>query len=65
LALRMQADGLTVAADIGDRFESRLATAFGRMTQDVGLRSAISARLAELCDGLGADRVTRFLMELG
>jgi UDP-2,4-diacetamido-2,4,6-trideoxy-beta-L-altropyranose hydrolase len=64
LALRMQADGLTVAVDIGDGFEPRLTAAFGRMTEDVGLRSAISTRLAELCDGLGSQRVARPLIDL-
>jgi len=63
LALRMQADGLTVAVgDVVEDFEARLREAFARMVGDAGQRTAISARLAELCDGLGAARAAEAML---
>ena len=63
LALRMEADGLTVAVDgDGDEFESRLSAAYGRLAEDQVLRHAIPVRLAALSDGLGAHRVAETML---
>lgn len=63
LALRMDADGLTVAVDAAPPdFEARLREAFGRLAEDAGLRGVMSARLADLCDGFGAQRVAEVML---
>jgi UDP-2,4-diacetamido-2,4,6-trideoxy-beta-L-altropyranose hydrolase len=63
LALRMQADGLTVAVHAaGEEFESSLSAAHGQLAGDQVLRAAISTRLAALCDGLGAHRVAEMML---
>jgi len=63
LALRMQANGLTVAVDGADEaFEARLREVFERLVEDAGLRGAGSVRLAELCDGLGVVRAAEVML---
>ena len=63
LALRMQAQGLTLAVDAdAPDFEARLREAFASLAADATVREAMSHRLAELCDGLGAQRVAEAML---
>ncbi|HVY33314.1 MAG TPA: UDP-2,4-diacetamido-2,4,6-trideoxy-beta-L-altropyranose hydrolase [Caulobacteraceae bacterium] len=64
LALRMQADGLTVAVEAEDSLEAALIQAFARLEGNDALRAAMSARLGVLCDGLGAQRTAGSMIEL-
>jgi UDP-2,4-diacetamido-2,4,6-trideoxy-beta-L-altropyranose hydrolase len=64
LALMAEA-GLTLAADpTASDFAAELATAWGRLLADAGLRWRLASRSSELCDGHGAERVADAVLEL-
>jgi spore coat polysaccharide biosynthesis predicted glycosyltransferase SpsG len=63
LALRMEADGLTVAVDAASPgWQARLKRAFAALAADGSRRRAISTRLAAHCDGLGSERVAAAIL---
>ncbi len=62
MALRMEGDELTLAVQADGSFDAALIRAYGRLAQDDALRAGMSARLAALCDGLGADRAAEAML---
>lgn len=65
MAMKLDAAGVTVALDARwPDLEKRLAEAVGRLVADDELRAGLSARSADLCDGLGADRAAEGLLGL-
>lgn len=52
--------GALISADLSD-----LGAAWARLVDDEDLRRMLAERSAELCDGLGAERVARALLEAG
>ncbi len=65
MAMRLDAAGVTLALDARwPGLEARLADAVARLVRDDGLRAGLSARSAELCDGLGAERAAGVLLGL-
>jgi UDP-2,4-diacetamido-2,4,6-trideoxy-beta-L-altropyranose hydrolase len=60
-ALAHEGATLAVAPPSAD-FDARLTAAFVRLASDAALRAAMSASAADLCDGLGADRVAERLL---
>ena len=65
MAMKLDAAGATIALDARwPGLEGRVAEAVGRLVADDGLRAGLSARSAEICDGLGAERVAKALLGL-
>lgn len=65
MAMKLDAAGVTVALDARwPGLEGRLVEAVGRLVRDDGLRARLSARSAEICDGLGAERVAKALLAI-
>ena len=65
MAMKLDAAGVTMALDARwPGLEGRLGEAVGRLVADDGLRAGLSARSAEICDGLGAERVAKALLGL-
>lgn len=65
MAMKLDAAGVTVALDARwPGLEGRLRDALGRLVADDVLRAGMSARSAELCDGLGAERVAKALLAI-
>lgn len=65
MAMKLDAAGVTLALDARwPGLEGRLADAVGRLLRDAGLRAGLSAKSAEICDGLGAERVAEGLLGL-
>ena len=65
MAMKLDAAGATLALDARwPGLEGRLADAVDRLVSDDALRAGLSARSAEICDGLGAERVAESLLSL-
>ncbi|MDO8295488.1 MAG: UDP-2,4-diacetamido-2,4,6-trideoxy-beta-L-altropyranose hydrolase [Caulobacter sp.] len=65
MAMRLDAAGVTLALDARwPGLEARLAEAVARLVGDDALRAGLSARSADLCDGLGAERAAEALLGL-
>jgi spore coat polysaccharide biosynthesis predicted glycosyltransferase SpsG len=65
MAMKLDEAGATLALDARwPGLEGRLRDAVGRLVADDGLRAGLSARSAELCDGLGAERAAEALLGL-
>lgn len=65
MAMKLDAAGVTVALDARwPGLEGRLAEAVERLVRDDTLRAGLSAKSAEICDGLGADRAAEALLGL-
>ncbi|MFA7263285.1 MAG: UDP-2,4-diacetamido-2,4,6-trideoxy-beta-L-altropyranose hydrolase [Caulobacter sp.] len=65
MAMRLDAAGVTLALDARwPGLEARLAEAVARLVGDDALRAGLSARSADLCDGLGADRTAEALLAI-
>lgn len=65
MAMKLDAAGVTLALDARwPGLERRLAEAVARLVSDDALRTGLSARSADLCDGLGADRAAEALLSL-
>lgn len=65
MAMKLDAAGVTLALDARwPGVEERLGDAIGRLVADDALRTGLSARSAEICDGLGAERVAEALLAL-
>ena len=63
LALRMAADGLTLAVEAGaPGWKGQLTATVSALARDAAQRSDMSARLAALCDGLGAERAAEAML---
>ena len=60
-ALAREGASLAIAPPSGD-FDARLQAAFATLASDATLRASMSAAAADLCDGLGADRVAARLL---
>jgi len=64
-ALALAEMGAALWTDIADPgFEAALDRALMRLMTDSGLRKALAARSAELCDGLGAPRVAETFLQI-
>lgn len=64
-ALALAEMGAALLTDIADPgFEAALDRALMRLMTDSGLRKALAARSAELCDGLGAPRVAETFLQI-
>jgi UDP-2,4-diacetamido-2,4,6-trideoxy-beta-L-altropyranose hydrolase len=62
---RMAEGGLTIALDAAAAdFEARLARAWTELAGDPALRWRLAERAADLCDGQGAARVARAVLDL-
>lgn len=65
MAMKLDAAGMTLALDARwPGLEARLVDAVERVARDDGLRAGLSARSAETCDGLGAERAAEGLLVL-
>lgn len=63
MAMKLDAAGATLALDARwPGLEGRLSEAVGRLVRDDALRAGLSAKSAEICDGLGAERVAEALL---
>lgn len=65
MAMKLDAAGVTLALDARwPGVEGRLIEAVQRLVQDDALRAGLSAKSAEACDGLGAERAAEALLGL-
>jgi spore coat polysaccharide biosynthesis predicted glycosyltransferase SpsG len=63
MAMKLDAAGITLALDARwPGLEGRLSEAVDRLARDGALRTGLSARSAELCDGQGAQRAADALI---